>query len=81
MAESWEDLDALEDDVLLAAMEDDEETNRGHLFDFRLTLGTDRYVVGRVTAPSIQLGLQALRRAVDYVLFTMQHPTFLHAFQ
>ena len=42
MAESWEDPDALKADVLLAAMEENKERHRGQLFDFRLTLGTDR---------------------------------------
>ena len=31
----------MDDDVLLAAMEDEQERNRSHLFEFRLTLGTD----------------------------------------
>ena len=113
MAEFWEDPDALDDDVLLAEMEEIEENYRGHLFEFRLTLGTDRRLQRfglrrRVFDASLHARTdllrplqfdvgyeleQALRRAIDreveaqrlhdddHVLFTLQHPTCMHAFQ
>ena len=113
MADSSEDPDDFDDATLLESMEEMEENNRGYLFEFRLTPGTDRRVqrfglrrrvfdaslharTDLLRPPQFDVGYeleQALHRAIDrevdaqhlddddHVLFTLQHPTFMHAFQ
>ena len=105
--------DADDDDLLATSMEDLEEGNRGHLFEFQLTPGSDRRVrrfgvrrrvfdatlqprTDLLHPPHVDAGYKlerALSRAIDreiraqqlndddHVLFTLQHPTFTHAFQ
>ena len=102
-----------DDDLLATSMEEIEEGNRGHLFEFQLTPGSDRRVrrfgvrrrvfdatlhprTDLLHPPHVDGGYElerALTRAVDreihaqqlddddHVLFTLQHPTFTHAFQ
>ena len=102
-----------DDDLLATSMEEMEEGNRGHLFEFQLIPGSDRRVrrfgvrrrvfdatlharTDLLQPPHVDAGYElerALSRAVnreihaqqldddDHVLFTLQHPTFTHAFQ